>query len=225
MEFRVVIPARYASTRLPGKPLLDIAGKPMIQRVVERACASARGRGAGRDGRRAHRRGRARSATPACAHRGSHRSGARVRYRSGRRGGGSSAAGRIPPIVVNVQGDEPFLPPELIDQVAAALAADASASIATLATPVKTLGRIHGSERRQGGYRPSGPRALFQPRPRPVGTRTGSGRRGTGHRRSDAPHRDSMRTGSVRFAGWSRSRRRRSSSRRSSSSCAPCRTA
>ncbi len=42
-------------------------------------------------------------------------------------------------IVVNVQGDEPFLPPELIDQVAAALVADASASIATLATPVTTL--------------------------------------------------------------------------------------
>jgi 3-deoxy-manno-octulosonate cytidylyltransferase (CMP-KDO synthetase) len=41
VEFRVVIPARYASTRLPGKPLLDIGGLPMIQRVVERACASA----------------------------------------------------------------------------------------------------------------------------------------------------------------------------------------
>ena len=40
MRFHVVIPARYASTRLPGKPLLDIAGRPMIQHVVERACAS-----------------------------------------------------------------------------------------------------------------------------------------------------------------------------------------
>ena len=40
MPFHVVIPARYASTRLPGKPLLDIGGVPMIQRVVERACAS-----------------------------------------------------------------------------------------------------------------------------------------------------------------------------------------
>ena len=38
--FHVVIPARYASTRLPGKPLLDIGGRPMIQHVVERACAS-----------------------------------------------------------------------------------------------------------------------------------------------------------------------------------------
>ena len=37
MTFKIVIPARYASTRLPGKPLLDIAGKPMIQHVYERA--------------------------------------------------------------------------------------------------------------------------------------------------------------------------------------------
>ena len=40
MPFTVVIPARYGSTRLPGKPLLDIAGKPMIQRVYEQACRS-----------------------------------------------------------------------------------------------------------------------------------------------------------------------------------------
>lgn len=37
MKFTVIIPARYASSRLPGKPLLDIAGKPMIQRVWEKA--------------------------------------------------------------------------------------------------------------------------------------------------------------------------------------------
>src|SRR5690606_16963026 len=41
MSFYVVIPARYASTRLPAKPLKDIAGKPMIQHVYERACESA----------------------------------------------------------------------------------------------------------------------------------------------------------------------------------------
>ncbi len=40
MSFKVVIPARYASTRLPGKPLLDIAGKPMVVHVVEKAIAS-----------------------------------------------------------------------------------------------------------------------------------------------------------------------------------------
>ena len=40
MDFKVVIPARYASTRLPGKPLLDISGKPMVVRVVEQALKS-----------------------------------------------------------------------------------------------------------------------------------------------------------------------------------------
>ena len=40
MSFSVVIPARYGSTRLPGKPLLDIAGKTMVQRVWEQACCS-----------------------------------------------------------------------------------------------------------------------------------------------------------------------------------------
>ena len=40
MTFKVVIPARYASTRLPGKPLLDIAGKPMVVRVAEQAAKS-----------------------------------------------------------------------------------------------------------------------------------------------------------------------------------------
>ena len=39
-DFKVVLPARYASSRLPGKPVLDIAGKPMIQHVYERACES-----------------------------------------------------------------------------------------------------------------------------------------------------------------------------------------
>jgi CMP-2-keto-3-deoxyoctulosonic acid synthetase len=41
MGFKVVIPARFASTRLPGKPLLDIGGRTLIQRVVMQACASA----------------------------------------------------------------------------------------------------------------------------------------------------------------------------------------
>ena len=40
MSFKIIIPARYASTRLPGKPLLDIAGKPMLQHVYERAIES-----------------------------------------------------------------------------------------------------------------------------------------------------------------------------------------
>ena len=60
-RFTVLIPARYASTRLPGKPLADIGGKPMVVRVAERALASgARARGR-RDRRCAHRRRRRRA--------------------------------------------------------------------------------------------------------------------------------------------------------------------
>jgi 3-deoxy-manno-octulosonate cytidylyltransferase (CMP-KDO synthetase) len=138
VEFRVVIPARHASTRLPGKPLLDIAGVPMIQRVVERACASAATEVlvATDDERiaavvRDPRNPRARIAVltdPALA------SGTdRVAAVAAARGWSDSV------IVINVQGDEPFLPSQLIDQAAATLAADQGASIATLATPIATL--------------------------------------------------------------------------------------
>ena len=58
MSFHVVVPARYASTRLPGKPLADIAGKPMVVRVVEAALRSSAPRRLRRDRRRARARGR-----------------------------------------------------------------------------------------------------------------------------------------------------------------------
>ena len=137
MEFHVVIPARHASTRLPGKPLLDIAGRPMIQRVVEQACAS--------------------SATEVIVATDDQRIAAAVRdprrpdaiigvltdsaLASGTDRVAAVAVARNWPdslIVVNVQGDEPFLPPQLIDQAAATLEADPLASIATLSTPIAT---------------------------------------------------------------------------------------
>ncbi len=138
MEFHVVIPARYASTRLPGKPLLEIAGRPMVQHVVERACASgatqvlvatddARIAAAVTDPR-APGVGIAVMTDPG--------------LESGTDRVAAVAAGRgwsDDTIVVNVQGDEPFLPPALIDQVAALLERDAAAGIATLATPVESL--------------------------------------------------------------------------------------
>jgi 3-deoxy-manno-octulosonate cytidylyltransferase (CMP-KDO synthetase) len=118
--------------------LLDIAGVPMIQRVVERACASAATEVlvATDDERiaavvRDPRNPRARIAVltdPALA------SGTdRVAAVAAARGWSDSV------IVINVQGDEPFLPSQLIDQAAATLAADQGASIATLATPIATL--------------------------------------------------------------------------------------
>jgi 3-deoxy-manno-octulosonate cytidylyltransferase (CMP-KDO synthetase) len=138
MPFHVVIPARYASTRLPGKPLLDIGGVPMIQRVVARACASSADEVlvATDDTRIAAVVGDPRAAArriavmtdPALP------SGTdRVAAVTVERGWPDST------IVVNVQGDEPFLPPVLIDQVAGLLERDPAAAMATLAAPVESL--------------------------------------------------------------------------------------
>jgi 3-deoxy-manno-octulosonate cytidylyltransferase (CMP-KDO synthetase) len=103
MAFTVLIPARYASTRLPGKPLADIAGKPMVVRVAERAQKRARPRESW------WRRTTQWSAKPASAHgiavcmtREDHPTGT-DRLRGGRRALGLATT----KIVVNVQGDEP----------------------------------------------------------------------------------------------------------------------
>ncbi len=138
MAFHVVIPARYASTRLPGKPLLDIGGLPMIQRVVSRACASSATEVlvATDDGRiaavvtdtRHPDRSIAVMTDPALP------SGTdRVAAVAAARGWSDDT------VVVNVQGDEPFLPPGLIDQVAGLLERDATAAVATLASPIESL--------------------------------------------------------------------------------------
>jgi 3-deoxy-manno-octulosonate cytidylyltransferase (CMP-KDO synthetase) len=113
VPFHVVIPARYASTRLPGKPLLDIGGRTMIQRVVEQAAASGAGQVlvATDDERIA------------------------LAVHDPRKPSLSIAV----MTVVNVQGDEPFVPPRLINQVAGLLARDPVAAIATLATPIESL--------------------------------------------------------------------------------------
>jgi 3-deoxy-manno-octulosonate cytidylyltransferase (CMP-KDO synthetase) len=138
VSFHVVIPARHASTRLPGKPLLDIGGRPMIQRVVEQASASGADQvfvatdderivAAVHDPRERSRR-IALMTDPALPS-GTDRVAAVARTL------GWDAA----TIVVNVQGDEPFVPPALIDQVAALLEGDARADMATLATPIASL--------------------------------------------------------------------------------------
>jgi 3-deoxy-manno-octulosonate cytidylyltransferase (CMP-KDO synthetase) len=129
--FRVVIPARHASTRLPGKPLLPIAGEPMIlhvHRLAERSGAAeviiATDDARIRDACLAA--GAAAEMTAA-----GHASGTdRIAEVAARR----RWAG--PDIVVNVQGDEPLLPPALVGQVAALLAATPEAAIATLAAPI-----------------------------------------------------------------------------------------
>jgi 3-deoxy-manno-octulosonate cytidylyltransferase (CMP-KDO synthetase) len=116
LTFHVVVPARYASTRLPGKPLADIAGKPMVVRVVEAALRS--------------------SAVDVCVATDDERVRAAVEAHGYRavmtRSDHSSGTDRIAEvvdtmgwpdddIVVNVQGDEPLIDPALIDAVADAL--------------------------------------------------------------------------------------------------------
>ncbi len=134
MKFTVVIPARYASTRLPAKPLKDIAGKTMIQRVYEQACLSdaAEVVVATDDQRIAEVvegfGGRV------CMTRDSHESGTdRLQEVA------QILSLNNDDIVVNVQGDEPLIPPEVINQVAQNLAASKAASVATLSEPIESV--------------------------------------------------------------------------------------
>ena len=126
MSFVVVIPARFASTRLPGKALADIAGKPMVVRVAERARRSgAAGVWIATD--------HADIAAAARAH-----GFDAVMTRADHASGTDRIAEAVQilgcadrDVVVNVQGDEPLVGPELIGQVAAALEADDIAAVAT----------------------------------------------------------------------------------------------
>ncbi|MEN0105531.1 MAG: 3-deoxy-manno-octulosonate cytidylyltransferase [Pseudomonas sp.] len=132
--FTVVIPARYASTRLPGKPLQDICGKPMIQHVWEQARKSSAQRVvvATDDAR----------IVDACKGFGAEVVLTRVDHNSGtdRLAEVASALGLAgDAIVVNVQGDEPLIPPAVIDQVAANLAAHPEAAMSTLAEPIEDV--------------------------------------------------------------------------------------
>ena len=131
--FRVVIPARYASSRLPGKPLMSVAGKPMVQWVYERSCAAgAREVLIATDDERIASAAHAFGAHAVMT--GVHASGTdRIAEVARSRGW----AGQD--IVVNVQGDEPLMPVALIGQVAGLLETQPQADIATLATPIASL--------------------------------------------------------------------------------------
>lgn len=129
--FQVVIPARFASTRLPGKPLLDICGKPMVVRVAEQAAQSG-----------ARQIIIATDHAPivaiaqehgfqACMTRADHASGTdRIAEVAAQQGWADDT------IVVNVQGDEPLIPPQLISAVAQHLHDHPECAIATACHPI-----------------------------------------------------------------------------------------
>ncbi len=132
--FRVVIPARYASTRLPGKALMPLEGKPIVQWVYERASAAG-----------AHEVLIATDDDLIVS--AAHSFGAEVVMTSAGHASGTDRIAEVArvrgwspaSVVVNVQGDEPLMPAALIRQVAVLLAAHANADMATLASPITTL--------------------------------------------------------------------------------------
>lgn len=132
MSFIVVIPSRYQSTRLPAKPLLDILGKTMVERVAEQALKS----GASRvivatDDQRIADALTDLQNIEVCMTSKNHESGTdrlaevcqKYQFASDE-------------IIVNVQGDEPLIPPAVIRQVATNLHNNSTASVATLSAPV-----------------------------------------------------------------------------------------
>jgi len=145
MNFTVLIPARLASTRLPGKVLLDVAGLPMVEQVRRRALESGAERVvvAADDPQiveRIHRFGGEALLTAT-----THRCGSERLAEAARLLGLGDEE-----IVVNLQGDEPGMDPALIRAVAKLLAA-VPAPVATVAVPIQKNGGTPGSARRQGG--------------------------------------------------------------------------
>ncbi|MCB1942517.1 MAG: 3-deoxy-manno-octulosonate cytidylyltransferase [Candidatus Accumulibacter sp.] len=128
--FKLVIPARYGSTRLPGKPLLDLGGKPMVVRVAERAMLSGADEVLVATDHPEVLAAAERHGLRAMLTRADHASG------TDRLGEVVAAAGwSDETIVVNVQGDEPLVDPALIAQTAAQLE-HSGAEIATVAHPL-----------------------------------------------------------------------------------------
>lgn len=137
MSFRIVIPARYASTRLPGKPLRDICGKPMIAHVIERAQQS-----------NAVEVIVATDSTKIadavknldvriCMTNENHQSGTERLSEVIEQLGFADEQ-----ILINLQGDEPMMPPSCLNQVADALQEDTSVKMATLCTPLTDINEL-----------------------------------------------------------------------------------
>lgn len=133
MNFVVVVPARIGSTRLPRKVLRELAGRPLLQWTWQAACASG--------ARQVVVATDSEDVVAACR-----TFGAQVRMTAATHQSGTDRAAEVARlegwpddhIVVNLQGDEPLMPPQLIRRAAQLLDADAEAQIATLAHPLHT---------------------------------------------------------------------------------------
>ena len=132
MNTVVVIPARFASTRLPGKPLRLIAGLPMVVRTARQAVQGGFPVWVAHDDARIAA-ALAGEPVQVVATRSDHANGTERLCEVADKESWADDT-----IVVNVQGDEPLLPPALIREVAATLAAHPEAAVATLATPFST---------------------------------------------------------------------------------------
>jgi 3-deoxy-manno-octulosonate cytidylyltransferase (CMP-KDO synthetase) len=136
-DYRIVIPARMASERLPGKPLLSIAGRSLIEHVYRQACLS----GAGgiviaTDDRKIHDTAEDFGAEVLMTS-PTHQSGSdRIAECADRLGWADDL------LIVNLQGDEPLMPPACLDQVAELLAGDPDADVASLYWPLDNVEEI-----------------------------------------------------------------------------------
>jgi 3-deoxy-manno-octulosonate cytidylyltransferase (CMP-KDO synthetase) len=134
-EVVIVIPARYGSVRLPGKPLVALAGKTMVQRVYERA----------QQAQKAHRVIVAtddQRIVDAVKGFGGEARMTRPDHRTGTERIAEVAAHEAGEVFVNVQGDEPLIDPEAIDTAIGALLEEPAAQIATVATPIRNLSDV-----------------------------------------------------------------------------------
>ena len=137
MTFRVVIPARYAATRLPGKPLVDIAGKPMIQHVYERAQESGADQVVIATDSSLIEKSVKQFGGDVCLTAESHQSGSdRIAEVADKLGFADDD------ITVNLQGDEPLMPPAVIRQVADNLAQTSAASMSTVCARINTAAEL-----------------------------------------------------------------------------------
>lgn len=132
MSFIAIIPARFASSRLPGKPLADIGGKPMVVHVMERAKESGADRVIVATDHPDVFAAVEAAGGEVCMTRADHQSGTERLAEVIELYGFSDED-----IIVNVQGDEPLVPPVIIKQVAENLAS-CEAGMATLAVPIET---------------------------------------------------------------------------------------